>query len=104
MPRRAYHIGIGPASHSGVDYLPDHPPAGLICFWAGHANDADGGGYDFKTALEPGFRNDFVRLHADWFLPLLERLARGESVDIAEMNRACQAATGHPLTFTLLDD
>ena len=104
MPIKVYQLGIDPAWDCGVDFRPDYQPGGLITFWEGHASGADGGSYDFATALHPRFRKDFRRAGADWFIPILERLARGEVVEIAEIDAACRAATGRSLPFTIRPD
>ena len=56
-----------------------------------------GGFFSPAEALGPPWAELFVQAQAEWFVPLLRRMAGGEEVSLAEVQRAHRAARGSPL-------
>jgi hypothetical protein len=88
-------IARGYAPHGeeeGIDYVPDHTCS--IVLWMGAFVPGQVGAHVSAEQALTNYRNAFVRLKGEWFLPILERLANGETISIDEILRYGESATG----------
>ncbi len=85
----------------GISFCPNDPvrPVMLI---SGHGRDRQGAAYSPQRALET--KRDFFRsANAEWFVPFLERYAKGAEVDLAALETAALEATGEALEILHFD-
>jgi hypothetical protein len=92
------YFDIGSTGEYGehICYLPDHEkkPIRMECSMPHMATGI------FLTpgeALEPKWADIFREARAEWFRPLLGRMAAGERVSLDEIKKAYQDARGTPL-------
>ena len=77
----------------GVDYSPDTPDTPIV-FWEGSGHMASGGSFRADQALEGQWADHLRFAGVLWFVPLIERLARGEAVALEEVRLAYRAEHG----------
>ena len=90
-------------SHSqwpkGIDYIPEERS---VVIWEGWGGPAQIGAYSSAgETWEWGPQKWFAEVGAEWFLPLLERIARDEEVTEEEILQAGEAATGRKLDIII---
>ena len=78
------HPGFQSYYTPAVTYEPDADRP--IGFCDGFGAHAPGGAYGYTEALQK--RRWLEQLNAKWFVPFLERLARGEEVPVEEIQKA----------------
>jgi len=77
----------------GVDYVPQNTAAPVL-LWEGNAKVGSGGFVTAAQAAGPEWHEHLTHAGALWLLPLLERMAAGESVAEHEVLDAYRAAHG----------
>ncbi|GEM_PF-2258124 len=94
----------------GVSYCPYNPEA-PIELWEGYFKESAGGNHSLKEALEPRRRFFFTNAKAEWFIPCIERMARGETISLEEIDAKHKELTGMSMkcvspgeTFWLTDE
>lgn len=101
MRIKQYNIGIEPSSFysggfSGIDYLPGSDLPFFLWEYARKGREASGAGYIAERVLKEHQR--FIeRTNSTWLVPFLERMAKGESVDIEEIQSKHIELFGRPL-------
>jgi hypothetical protein len=91
-----YNIGSTGEYGEHIDYLPDREkkPIRMEC---SIPHMATGVSLTPEEALDPKWADLFREAHAEWFRPLLSRMAAGERVSLDEIKKAYQDARGTPL-------
>jgi hypothetical protein len=81
-----YQIGVGGDRiyPYEVHYVPDDALTPILLA-EGDARNGSSSRFSAAQALEPQWRYHFERTDSLWFVPFVERLARGESVGLNEI-------------------
>ena len=81
-----YQIGVGGdrVYPYEVHYVPDDALTPILLA-EGDARNGTGSRFSATQALEPQWRYHFEKTDSLWFVPFVERLARGESVGLNEI-------------------
>lgn len=88
----------------GVEFLPDEAEY-PVSFWEGPRGPKGAGGrISLKDAIEPMGVRKLTEFGAVWFLPVLQRLARGENVGVEEILSYGKEVTGHIPDIILVDE
>jgi hypothetical protein len=90
-----YQIGLGgsDAYPFGVDFVPENLETPMY-FWEGLGHMNAGGLFTAGEALTEPWRSHLETAGAVWFVPFLERLARGERVGLPEVFEAYRFVHG----------
>ena len=90
-----------PELPAGIDFALDKPQK-PICFWQGSSLRDRAGAYISATSgLTPSSKHWLESMGAAWFIPILQRLANGESVTVDEIQAQSLIATGKNLEMIL---
>jgi hypothetical protein len=92
---KLYQIGLGGSViyPYEVHYVPDDALTPILLA-EGDARNGSGSQFSATQALEPQWRYHFERTGTLWFVPFVERLARGEQVDLAGVLEAYRLVHG----------
>lgn len=77
----------------GIDYLPNEAEFPIL-LWEGDYGPERKGGRVSANIILSHFHEKFVNLGGAWFFPLLERMAKGESISEDEIIAYGEKATG----------
>ena len=95
-----YQIGVGGdrVYPYEVHYVPDDALTPILLA-EGDARNGTGSRFSATQALEPQWRYHFERTDSLWFVPFVERLARGESVGLNEILNEYERIHGRQVEF-----
>lgn len=77
----------------GIDYLPNETEYPIL-LWEGDYGPERRGGRVSANSVLSRYHEQFVSLGGSWFLPLIERMANGESIPADEIITFGEKVTG----------
>ncbi len=92
---KCYQLGVGGTVvyPLEVGYVPDQPQT-PIYFGEGDAKFGNGGFFTATQALEPQWSKHLEEAGVLWFVPLLQRLAAGETVALKQILKVFKSIHG----------
>lgn len=100
LKNNRYVIGRGVSVYGapercGIDYVEGAQKPILV--WDIAPEGPAGVGAQVSPSQALAYKRDFARSNADWFWPLLERMAKGESVTLDQISAVHEELFGRPL-------
>jgi hypothetical protein len=97
---KVYQLGVGGDAiyPYEVHYVPEDALTPILLA-EGDARNGTGSRFSATQALEPQWRYHFERTGTLWFVPFVERLARGEPVVLNEVLNGYKRIHGHKAEF-----
>ena len=88
---------IGGGKTTEIFYEPDNERTPIVIACTGPAVSTSGSDLSPVEALDPRWSEDFRVAKAEWFLPYVRRMAKGEKVMLVEILEGYLKARGTPL-------